>query len=242
VVGWRSGRPISRCRIGRLGKTAGDHIGPRFRLLHGAPAHVRCANNVIITFHSITHLQICCLRTTTLFVFRPRCTYQALVDDVLEYRLNRVSVKDEGGSGAPKTYDLEVEQDLFWRKNAPRPFPEAIDDNSTELERIKRQEKEIKSKTAAGGSDIPSEGVVSASTGEGGTQDLLATVDSLPKLLEVRSAAAKRSSSSLPELTVPVGHCSDVILEEEKVGVPYEYSAGCNACYRGERASGVLRS
>ena len=77
-----------------------------------------------------------------------------------------------------------MEHDVFWEKNAPRPFPEAIDDNSSELTRIKELEKEVKSKIAAGGGDVQAaaEAPISA---ESGTQELLATVDSLPQLLEV---------------------------------------------------------
>lgn len=114
------------------------------------------------------------------------CTYQALVDDVLEFKMNRVTIPD-GSGGASKAYDLEVEQDAFWKKNAPRAFPEAIDDNSLELARIKALEKEIKDKTAAGGSEaaaVASSAAAVAAEG-GGTSELLATVDSLPKLLEV---------------------------------------------------------
>ena len=110
---------------------------------------------------------------------RHTCTYQALVGDVLDYRMNRVNA--EG-----KSYDLEVEQDGFWKKNAPRPFPEAIDDNSNELGRIKELEKEIKEKTAGGGGGEAAEAAAAPSEAAegGGTQELLATVDSLPKLLE----------------------------------------------------------
>ena len=114
------------------------------------------------------------------------CTYQALVDDVLDFKMNRVTVSD--GSAQGKAYDLEVEQDSFWKKNAPRAFPEAIDDNSQELTRIKELEKEIKDKTA-GSSEAAAEAstaeVLAAENQGGGTQELLATVDSLPKLLEV---------------------------------------------------------
>ena len=107
------------------------------------------------------------------------------MDDVLEYRMNRVATVDGGDR---KTYDLEVEQDSFWRKNAARAFPEAIEDNEVELGRIKDLEKEIKNKTAAGGGvEEPAAATAAAGLVEaegGGTQDLLATVDSLPKLLE----------------------------------------------------------
>jgi hypothetical protein len=43
--------------------------------------------------------------------------------------MNRVTVTDD----AKKPYDLEVENDTFWKRNALKPFPEAIEDNSNEV-------------------------------------------------------------------------------------------------------------
>lgn len=117
--------------------------------------------------------------------------------------MNRVTVPEDSGGGAGKTYDLEVEQDLFWKKNAPQPFPEAIDDNSSELARIKELEKEIKEKTAAGSADgvAGAAEAVAVSTENSGTQELLATVDSLPKLLEVTVLTPCASYLSSSHLT-----------------------------------------
>ena len=44
--------------------------------------------------------------------FRDPSTYQALVDDLLDHRLNRVTVKMEGKNGQgkrSKTYDVDAE-------------------------------------------------------------------------------------------------------------------------------------
>ena len=110
-----------------------------------------------------------------------RCTYQALVDDVLEYRLNRVH-----WPGAPKYYYLEIEQDSFWRKNAIRELPDALEEQESELKRVEEQEKEIRSKNSSSSADSLSEDAASVLPGESGTQDLLATIDSTAKLLQVR--------------------------------------------------------
>jgi hypothetical protein len=88
--------------------------------------------------------------------------------------MNRATISEDG---ATKTYDLEVENDAFWKKNAPLAFPEAIDDNSKELNKIKELEKQIRSKTACS-DDVGGGGGDQAASG------LLATVDSLPELLE----------------------------------------------------------
>lgn len=61
--------------------------------------------------------------------------------------MNRVLVKD-AESGARKAYDLEPETDTFWKTHAPRPFPEAIEENSQELQRIKEKEAWVKNKVS----------------------------------------------------------------------------------------------
>jgi hypothetical protein len=153
---------------------------------------------------------------------------------VLDYRLNRVQVKDDGGSAAPKTYDLEVEQDSFWRKNAPRPFPKAIDDNSSELERIKQQEKEIKNKTAGGGESAPPDGMAASVGDGGGTQELLATVDSLPKLLEVRLLPL---CSTLPSHDLSIAFfffrfdATTTTAEKEEARITYQHTPGGDASH-----------
>ena len=115
-----------------------------------------------------------------------RCTYQALVDDVLEYRLNRVH-----WPGASKYYYLEIEQDSFWRKNAIRELPDALEEQESELKRVEEQEKEIRSKNSSSSADSLSEDAASVLPGESGTQDLLATIDSTAKLLQVRNFLKK---------------------------------------------------
>ena len=120
------------------------------------------------------------------------CTYQALVDDVLDYSMNRVHIVDDAaGAGAKgkkmKTYDLEVETDSFWKGQAHRMFPEAVEANRAELDACLERETEIKNRTTtdAGAEAASSKGAAEAADAGGGTSELLATVDSLPKLLEV---------------------------------------------------------
>jgi len=187
------------------------------------------------------------------------CTYQALVDDVLDFKMNRVTVSD--GSAQGKAYDLEVEQDSFWKKNAPRAFPEAIDDNSQELTRIKELEKEIKDKTA-GSSEAAAEAstaeVLAAENQGGGTQELLATVDSLPKLLEVMLLLLRilillfvHTGCVSYRHSIKRAHCFSVCFfsiflfvptAQEKARVTHEYIASDHEVHRGEGASGLLRS
>lgn len=84
-------------------------------------------------------------------------TYQALVNDVLGMRLNRVSVEvrsilcqsfsqisntqlafvqaPDGGRMQKKTYDLDA-KDFFWSKNAANPFPQVAEEIDLELNKL----------------------------------------------------------------------------------------------------------
>ncbi|KAI9444621.1 SLY1 protein [Lactarius indigo] len=74
-------------------------------------------------------------------------TYQALVSDCLEMRLNRVTVT----SPQKKAYDLDA-RDFFWAKNAANPFPQVAEDIDTELNKYKQDAAEITRST--GVSDV----------------------------------------------------------------------------------------
>ncbi|KAA1467841.1 SLY1 protein [Dentipellis sp. KUC8613] len=74
-------------------------------------------------------------------------TYQALVSDCLEMKLNRVTVTQP----QKKAYDLDS-KDFFWTKNAANPFPQVAEDIDTELNRYKQDAAEITRST--GVSDV----------------------------------------------------------------------------------------
>lgn len=74
-------------------------------------------------------------------------TYQALVSDCLEMKLNRVVVPQP----QIKSYDLDS-KDFFWAKNAANPFPQVAEDIDTELNRYKTDAAELTRST--GVSDV----------------------------------------------------------------------------------------
>ncbi len=74
-------------------------------------------------------------------------TYQALVSDCLEMKLNRVVVSHP----QKRSYDLDS-KDFFWAKNAANPFPQVAEDIDTELNRYKQDAAEITRST--GVSDV----------------------------------------------------------------------------------------
>lgn len=80
-------------------------------------------------------------------------TYQALVNDVLDMKLNRVTVTStEAGKQQKRAYDLDS-QDFFWRKNASTPFPQVAEDIDAELGRYRADANEITSKTGISSMD-----------------------------------------------------------------------------------------
>lgn len=64
-------------------------------------------------------------------------TYQALVHDLLDISLNRVTVKE-------KSFDLDSKKDQLWNKQRGSPFPEVAQEVQIELDKCKSREEEIK--------------------------------------------------------------------------------------------------
>ena len=120
-------------------------------------------------------------------------TYQALIDDVLTHKANRVEFEispDNSSSSASdkrnvkkilKKYDLDPDTDPFYSMQKFVPFPEAIEHNDSELKDVTHREQMIRSKststTAAPNADP-------FGTGGGAASDLANAVDSLPILIE----------------------------------------------------------
>ncbi|KAL2852587.1 Sec1-like protein [Aspergillus pseudodeflectus] len=112
-------------------------------------------------------------------------TYQSLVQDVLQMRLNRITVEtaDESNPAkgvSKKAYDLNS-NDFFWKRNAGAPFPQVAEDIDAELTRYKEDANEITRKTGASSiEDLQAETSASA-------QHLKAAITLLPELRERKS-------------------------------------------------------
>ncbi|KAF9201583.1 Vesicle trafficking between the ER and Golgi [Haplosporangium sp. Z 27] len=65
-------------------------------------------------------------------------TYQALVHDVMDMKLNEIVVQtEENGRTSKKKYDIEA-KDFFWNKNASAPFPQVAEEIDSELTKYKK--------------------------------------------------------------------------------------------------------
>ncbi|KAF5603715.1 SLY1 [Fusarium pseudocircinatum] len=79
-------------------------------------------------------------------------TYQSLVHDVLNMKLNRITIESPVEEGNPskgptkKGYDLTT-NDFFWAKNAGSPFPQVAEDIDAELTKYKEETAAITKRT-----------------------------------------------------------------------------------------------
>ncbi|RAL09083.1 syntaxin-binding protein [Aspergillus homomorphus CBS 101889] len=109
-------------------------------------------------------------------------TYQSLVQDVLQMRLNRITVEttDEANPAkgvTKRAYDLNS-NDFFWKRNAGAPFPQVAEDIDAELTRYKEDANDITKKTGASSiEDLQNDTSASA-------QHLKAAITLLPELRE----------------------------------------------------------
>lgn len=120
-------------------------------------------------------------------------TYQALIDDVLRHKANRVEfdakVEEPNGriKAIPKRFDLDADEDPFYSRHKFNPFPEAIESNGAELQNVTAKTEEIRSKAAGGSeSNMPGASTMFSANAASptGTSDLATAVDSLPALIE----------------------------------------------------------
>jgi hypothetical protein len=88
-------------------------------------------------------------------------TYQALVHDLLNMHLNRVTfqVQEDSEDGKPaksqtKNYDLDPAIDSFWSANAATPFPSVAAEIKTQINEYTATVEQVNKL----GADIPSEG------------------------------------------------------------------------------------
>ncbi|OLN93046.1 Protein sly1 [Colletotrichum chlorophyti] len=110
-------------------------------------------------------------------------TYQSLVHDVLNMKLNRITIETPIDENNPakgttrKAYDLTA-SDFFWTKNAAVPFPQVAEDIDAELTRYKEDAAAVTKKTGVTSlEDLQNDTSASA-------QHLKAAITLLPELRE----------------------------------------------------------
>jgi hypothetical protein len=110
-------------------------------------------------------------------------TYQSLVDDLLDHKLNKVTVEithgKEVSNQKKKTYDLNTQIDSFYQRYASKPFPEAVEANQKELNEVLAKEADIRSRPQ---NRLGLEKVNGDTESEVESKDLLLAIESLPEL------------------------------------------------------------
>ena len=118
-------------------------------------------------------------------MFSHSWTYQSLVHDVLNMKLNRITIetlKDENDPArgrVRKSYDLAA-SDFFWSRNSGAPFPQVAEDIDAELSKYKEDATEVTKKT--GVSDIEHPNFQDENSAS--AQHLKAAITLLPELRE----------------------------------------------------------
>ena len=126
--------------------------------------------------------------------FQHTSTYQALIDDVLTHKANRVEFVVTQDAGAkrpkkiPKKFDLDPDEDGFYCAHKFQPFPEAIESNGVELQEVTEREQEIRSKAVGGEATMQPDPMANAAN------DLATAVDSLPALLDQKKQLEMHTS------------------------------------------------
>eukprot|EP01034_Spumella_vulgaris_P023349 gene23349-29562_t len=116
-------------------------------------------------------------------IFQHNSTYQALVSDLLDFKLNRVTIelKDKegaaGGNKKKKTYDLNTQIDQFLATYASVIFPQVVEANTNELADVSKRESAMRSRPDSQHSDPTNSSL------ETKGRDLGEAIESLPDLM-----------------------------------------------------------
>ncbi|KAI7826074.1 Sec1-like protein [Gamsiella multidivaricata] len=104
-------------------------------------------------------------------------TYQALVHDVMDMKLNEIVVQtEENGRTVKKKYDIEA-KDFFWNKNASAPFPQVAEEIDSELTKYKKDAAQISQMSGVSNLDDVSQLDFSS-----GAKHLKTAITALPEL------------------------------------------------------------
>ncbi|XP_065833308.1 sec1 family domain-containing protein 1-like [Oscarella lobularis] len=149
-------------------------------------------------------------------------TYQALVHDLLDFKLNRVTIKEAEAAGAGakdkmKSYEVDVDS-KFWHAHKGSPFPTVAEAVQNELDQYRASEEEVKRlKGVMGLEDSASDAEISVALSEN-TAKLTSAVSSLPELLERKKMIDMHTNIATALLEEIKGRKLDFFFEmEEKI-------------------------
>ena len=142
-------------------------------------------------------------------------TYQALIHDVLQLKLNQIRLveRSEKSGQKVKNYDLSTD-DKFWQSHKGSPFPQVAEAVQEELDAFRAEEERLKSlKNTMGLGDVDEENLDLISDT---TAKITSAVTSLPELLEKKKLIDMHTSIATEVLEEIKKRKLDVYFEQEE--------------------------
>lgn len=183
VVGCLGAVPVIRCPKGG----APDMIARKLsRLIASHPTHQKS-----FLSHTRPLLVLLDRNMDLITPLQHSITYQALIDDLLQHKANRVEFTEwKDNRTLNKKLDLDPDADVFYSQYKFAPVPEAIEANGTELQEVTSRENAIRSKATL----TPNANDPIGAAPDDAASDLAHAVDSLPKLLEQKKKLEEHTS------------------------------------------------
>lgn len=140
--------PVIRCRPGEAAEQVAMRLDSKLR------DHLQSKNNLFLTpstqsFTSTTRPLLIIL-DRNIDLNAPLChswSYESLLNDVLSYSNNKVSIIDSDGSQKRHTYDLNTSEDSFWSKYHHSVFHDVAAAVSAKQQKYQDDVKAIQSRT-----------------------------------------------------------------------------------------------
>eukprot|EP00598_Pedospumella_elongata_P001545 CAMPEP_0184981196 /NCGR_PEP_ID=MMETSP1098-20130426/11029_1 /TAXON_ID=89044 /ORGANISM="Spumella elongata, Strain CCAP 955/1" /LENGTH=650 /DNA_ID=CAMNT_0027504739 /DNA_START=110 /DNA_END=2062 /DNA_ORIENTATION=- len=182
--------PIIRCAPGGAAEMLAQELNSLLRenISARGPAQALFEDAMVNNDRTSRPLLLISDRISDLFpVLQHASTYQALINDLLDLKLNRVTIEAPEKEGAPRskrTYDLNTQLDGFLRTYAGSPFPEAVDANEKELNEVSQREAALRSRPDF--AKQASDAAMSMAAGDNldaKGRDMSQAIESLPELL-----------------------------------------------------------
>uniref|UniRef100_H2ZAC9 Sec1 family domain containing 1 n=1 Tax=Ciona savignyi TaxID=51511 RepID=H2ZAC9_CIOSA len=186
--------PIIRCPTGNAAELVAERLDKKLRdnLKDARNSFFNLTNTMVEPGQQITNFQrpLLLIADRNIDLATPlhhTWTYQALIHDLLDMKLNKVTVTETMDSNATgitrpsktHTYNLGV-SDKFWQQHKGNPFPQVAEAVQEEIEEYKAHEGEVQRlKTAMGLAESDEPVDISDNTAK-----LTSAMNNLPQLLE----------------------------------------------------------